>query len=134
MPDEMKPPAPRQANAGMAAAGAAAGVGAGALIMAVLQNYPGVIPQILNWGPAIFVIAGVGWFANRWAAPAISSQQAIGGALERLAATVEHQSTSQHDLVLAMQVNSDKLENVRQTLASLSCNKDPCPVGEIKNG
>jgi methyl-accepting chemotaxis protein len=49
----------------------------------------------------------------------IESQRSTATALQRLADTVEHNATNQHDLVLAMQVNSDKLEQLRGTVNDL---------------
>ncbi len=103
-------------NVGMAAAGTAAGLGAGALLMAVLQNYPGVIPQMLNWGPTLLILAGFAWMANQHLPRFFSSQELIGNSLQRLASTVERDSNSTQDLVLRMQVNSDKLDEVRGVL------------------
>ena len=64
-------------------------------------------------------MAGFLWLAHSYAPPLIDSQRSTATALQKLADTVEHSSSSQHDLVLAMQVNSDKLEQLRGTVNDL---------------
>ena len=59
------------------------------------------------------------WLAHSYAPPLIETQRSTAMALQKLADTVEHNSGSQHDLVLAMQVNSDKLEHVRALVSEL---------------
>ncbi len=101
------------------AAAATGGVGLGVLLATVLGKYPGIVQQIVGWGPALLVI-GLGYMAVEKYGPAlIESHQANALALAKLADTVDRTSNNQHDLVLAMQVNSDKLEQLRATVSDL---------------
>lgn len=102
-----------------AGAGAIAGAGVTALIYTLLQGQPQVVAQLIGWGPGLLIVAGFLWLASSYAPPFIDSQRGIAQGMGRLADTVERTAGSQHDLVLAMQVNSDKLEQVRDTVAEL---------------
>ena len=84
-----------------------------------LEQYKDLLAPLIGWGPGLLVLGGFLWLAHSYAPPLIESQRSTAMALQKLADTVEHSSTSQHDLVLAMQVNSDKLEQVRSTVAEL---------------
>ncbi|OFV92033.1 MAG: hypothetical protein A3H28_04965 [Acidobacteria bacterium RIFCSPLOWO2_02_FULL_61_28] len=84
-----------------------------------LEQYKDLIAPLIGWGPGLLVLGSFLWLAHSYAPPLIESQRTTAMALQKLADTVEHASTSQHDLVLAMQVNSDKLEQVRSTVADL---------------
>ena len=84
-----------------------------------LEQYKELLAPLIGWGPGLLIVLGFLWLAHSYAPPLIESQRCTAMALQRLADTVEHSSTSQHDLVLAMQVNSDKLEQVRHTVADL---------------
>lgn len=105
-----------------------AGAAAGASLIVVLTELArsGALEQskellapLIGWGPGLLILAGFLWLAHRYAPPLIESQRSTSLALQKLADTVEHNATSQHDLVLAMQVNSDKLEQVRAIVAEL---------------
>ena len=105
-----------------------AGAAAGASLIVVLTELArsGALEQskellapLMGWGPGLLILAGFLWLAHRYAPPLIESQRSTALALQKLADTVEHNATSQHDLVLAMQVNSDKLEQVRAIVAEL---------------
>jgi len=118
------PPAPPARRSVLPAAGAAAG--ASMIVLLVELGRSGVLAQskellapMLGWGPGLFILAGFLWLAHSYAPPLIESQRSTALALQKLADTVEHNQTSQHDLVLAMQVNSDKLEQVRAIVAEL---------------
>ena len=84
-----------------------------------LEQYKDVLAPLIGWGPGLLIIAGFLWLAHTYAPPIIESNRATATALQRVADTVEHTANSQHDLVLAMQVNSDKLEQLRGTVADL---------------
>ena len=84
-----------------------------------LQQYKDLLAPLIGWGPGLLIIGGFLWLAHAYAPPIIESRRATAAALQRVADTVEHSSGSQHDLVLAMQVNSDKLEQLRTTVADL---------------
>ena len=84
-----------------------------------LEQYKDLVAPLIGWGPGLLVLAAFVWLAHSYAPPLIESQRATALALQKLADTVEHNASSQHDLVLAMQVNSDKLEQVRATVAEL---------------
>ena len=106
------------------AAGAAAGASMVVLLIelarsGVLEQSKDLLAPMLGWGPGLFILAGFLWLAHSYAPPLIESQRSTALALQKLADTVEHNQTSQHDLVLAMQVNSDKLEQVRAIVAEL---------------
>jgi hypothetical protein len=88
-----------------------------------LEQYKDLLAPLLmpmiGWGPGLLVLLAFLWLAHSYAPPLIESQRSTAMALQKLADTVEHSAGSQHDLVLAMQVNSDKLEQVRSTVAEL---------------
>jgi hypothetical protein len=84
-----------------------------------LEQYKDVLAPLIGWGPGLLVLGGFLWLAHTYAPPLIDSQRATALALQKLADTVAHNSSSQHDLVLAMQVNSDKLEQLRGTVREL---------------
>jgi hypothetical protein len=84
-----------------------------------LEQYKDVLAPLIGWGPGLLVLIGFLWLAHTYAPPLIDSQRATALALQKLADTVAHNSNSQHDLVLAMQVNSDKLEQLRGTVREL---------------
>ncbi len=84
-----------------------------------LQQYKEILAPLLGWGPGLLILMGFLWLAHTYAPPLIESQRATATALQRLADAVEHNDSSSHDLVLAMQVNSDKLEQLRSTVADL---------------
>ena len=84
-----------------------------------LQQYKEILAPLLGWGPGLLILMGFLWLAHTYAPPLIESQRATATALQRLADAVEHNDSSSHDLVLAMQVNSDKLEQLRFTVADL---------------
>ena len=84
-----------------------------------LEQYKDLLAPLIGWGPGLLVLAAFVWLAHSYAPPLIESQRVTAMALQKLADTVEHSAGSQHDLVLAMQVNSDKLEQVRETVAEL---------------
>ncbi len=120
---------PVSASSGLRkAAGPAAGavIGTSVIVLLVelarsgaLAQYSELLAPLLGWGPGLFILMGFFWLAHRYAPPLIESQRSTATALQKLADTVEHNSGNQHDLVLAMQVNSDKLEQVRNTVADL---------------
>lgn len=87
-----------------------------------LQQYKEVLAPLLGWGPGLLILVGFLWLAHTYAPPLIESQHSTATALQRLADAVEHTDCSNHDLVLAMQVNSDKLEQLRTTVAELHAN------------
>jgi hypothetical protein len=134
---EMPPSASSSHPPGSASAGAlgskkvvtpAAGAVVGTSVMVLLielarsgalEQYKDVLAPLIGWGPGLLIVAGFLWLAHSYAPPLIESQRSTATALQKLADTVEHSSGSQHDLVLAMQVNSDKLEHVRTSVADL---------------
>jgi len=118
------PPTPPARRSVLPAAGAAAGASMIVLLFelarsGVLEQSKDLLAPMLGWGPGLFILAGFLWLAHSYAPPLIESQRSTALALQKLADTVEHNQTSQHDLVLAMQVNSDKLEQVRAIVAEL---------------
>ena len=120
---------PGPASSGLKkAVGPAAGalVGTSVIVLLVelarsgaLAQYTELLAPLLGWGPGLFILMGFLWLAHSYAPPLIETQRSTATALQKLADTVEHNSGNQHDLVLAMQVNSDKLEQVRNTVADL---------------
>jgi hypothetical protein len=113
------------------AAAPAAGVlvGTSAIVLLVelarsgaLEQYKDLLAPLLGWGPGLAILTGFFWLAHSYAPPLIESQRSTAMALQKLADTVEHGAAGQHDLVLAMQVNSDKLEQLRDTVAELQNN------------
>jgi hypothetical protein len=106
------------------AAGALVGTSAMVLLVELarsgaLEQYKDLLAPLIGWGPGLLIVAGFLWLAHSYAPPFIESQRHTATALQKLADTVEHSATSQHDLVLAMQVNSDKLEQLRGTVEDL---------------
>ncbi len=123
IPSPNPSPTPAKRSA-LPAAGAVAGASVVVLLIELarsgaLEQYKDVLAPLLGWGPGLFVLAGFLWLAHSYAPPLIESQRSTALALQKLADTVEHNATNQHDLVLAMQVNSDKLEQVRAVVAEL---------------
>ena len=98
-----------------------------------LWQYKDLLAPIFAWGPGLVVLGAFVWLAQSYAPPMIESQVMTAKALQQLADTVERTSNSQHDLVLAMQVNSDKLEQVRDSLRQLPCRRTDCPGGEAED-
>ena len=94
-----------------------------------LQQYKDVLAPLIGWGPGLLIVLGFLWLAHSYAPPLIQSQHSTAMALQKLADTVEHNIGTQHDMVLAMQVNSDKLEQVRERLEKLPCRRADCPEG-----
>ena len=84
-----------------------------------LEQYKEIVAPLIGWGPGLLVLGGFLWLAHSYAPPLIDSQRATAMALQKLADTVAHNASSQHDLVLAMQVNSEKLEQLRGTVREL---------------
>ena len=84
-----------------------------------LEQYKDLLAPLIGWGPGLLILAGFFWLAHSYAPPLTAKQRGTATALQKLADTVEYNSGSQHDLVLAMQVNSDKLEQVRSIEADL---------------
>lgn len=84
-----------------------------------LEQYKDVFAPLIGWGPGLLVLSGFLWLAHTYAPPLIDSQRATAMALQKLADTVAHNSSGQHDLVLAMQVNSDKIEQLRGNVRDL---------------
>jgi hypothetical protein len=84
-----------------------------------LEQYKDVLAPLVGWGPGLLLLSGFLWLAHTYAPPLIESQRATALALQKLADTVAHNSNGQHDLVLAMQVNSDKLEQLRGTVREI---------------
>ncbi|MBI2815465.1 MAG: hypothetical protein HYX72_00850 [Acidobacteria bacterium] len=101
-------------------------VGTSAIVLMVelarsgaLQEYKDALAPLLGWGPGLLMMVGFLWLVHTYAPPLIEAQHATATALQKLADAVEHNDGSNHDLVLAMQVNSDKLEQLRSTVAEL---------------
>ena len=108
------------------AAGALVGTSAMVLLVELarsgaLEQYKDLLAPLIGWGPGLLMVVGFLWLANSYMPPFLESQRHTAMALQKLADTVEHSSYSQHDLVLAMQVNSDKLEQLRTSVANLQC-------------
>lgn len=106
------------------AAGALVGTSAMVLLVELarsgaLEQYKDLLAPLIGWGPGLLILTGFLWLAHSYAPPFLESQRSTATALQKLADTVEHNATSQHDLVLAVQVNSDKLEQLRGTVADL---------------
>ena len=97
-----------------------------------LEQYKDLLAPLIGWGPGLLIVAGFIWLAHSYAPPLIESQHSTATALQKLADTVEHNSGSQHDLVLAMQVNSDKLEQVRNAVTDLQQNFQQIKVNADK--
>jgi len=106
------------------AAGALVGTSAMVLLVELarsgaLAEYKDLLAPLIGWGPGLLILVGFLWLANSYAPPLIETQRTTATALQKLADTVAHNASSQHDLVLAMQVNSDKLEQLRSTVSDL---------------
>jgi hypothetical protein len=109
------------------AAGALAGTSAMVLLMELarsgaLEQYKDLLAPLIGWGPGLLILAGFLWLAGSYGPPFLDSQRSTALALQKLADTVERSAANQHDLVLAMQVNSDKLEQLRGTVSELQAN------------
>ncbi len=118
------PPPPNPKRTVQPAAGAVVGTSVIVLLVELarsgaLEQYKDLLAPLIGWGPGLLIVLGFFWLAHTYGPPLINSQHSTAMALQRLADTVEHSSGSQHDLVLAMQVNSDKLEQLRTTVADL---------------
>src|SRR5690242_9495909 len=81
-----------------------------------LQQYKDALAPLIAWGPGLLILVAFLWLAHSYAPPLILSQQNTATALQKLADSVSRNDCSCHDLVLAMQVNSDKLEQMRSTV------------------
>jgi hypothetical protein len=106
------------------AAGALVGTSAMVLLVELarsgaLEQYKDLLAPLIGWGPGLLIVVGCLWLANSYAPLFLDTQRSTATALQKLADTVEHGAMSNHDLVLAMQVNSDKLEQLRSTVADL---------------
>jgi hypothetical protein len=106
------------------AAGALVGTSAMVLLVELarsgaLEQYKDLLAPLIGWGPGLLILVGFLWLANSYAPQFLDTQRSTATALQKLADTVEHNATNQHDLVLAMQVNSDKLEQLRSTVSDL---------------
>jgi len=126
MPINTPSPSPNSSprRSAIPAAGAVAGASVVVLLVELarsgaLEQYKDLLAPLIGWGPGLIVLCGFLWLAHSYAPPLIESQRSTAMALQKLADTVEHNGSSQHDLVLAMQVNSDKLEQVRAIVAEL---------------
>jgi len=122
-PASAAPTEPKKAVSGPAA-GAVVGTSVIVLLVELarsgaLEQYKDLLAPLIGWGPGLLIVAGFIWLAHSYAPPLIESQRSTATALQKLADTVEHNSGGQHDLVLAMQVNSDKLEQVRSSVTDL---------------
>ena len=84
-----------------------------------LAQYKDALAPLIAWGPGLLVLVAFLWLAHSYAPPLILSQQNTATALQKLADSVSRTDCSCHDLVLAMQVNSDKLEQMRSTVTDL---------------
>ncbi len=84
-----------------------------------LQEYKDVLAPIIAWGPGILILVAFFWLANSYAPSLIESHQATARSLQKLVDAVSYNDGSRHDLVLATQVNSDKLEQLRALVADL---------------
>ena len=149
MPNALKPtetappsfPAPAEAARKKSlapAAGALMGTSAMVLLVELarsgaLEQYKDLLAPLIGWGPGLLILVGFLLLANSYAPPLIESQRSTAMALQKLADTVAHNASSQHDLVLAMQVNSDKLEQLRTTVTELQDHvqrlRADCPSG-----
>ena len=123
-PSSPNPPSTPFKRSQIPTAGAVAGASMVVLLVELarsgaLEQYKDLLAPLIGWGPGLIVLCGFLWLAHSYAPPLIECQRSTAMALQKLADTVEHNATSQHDLVLAMQVNSDKLEQVRATVAEL---------------
>jgi hypothetical protein len=129
--DSLPPPAASPSDASSSARrgiapAAGAVVGTSVLVMLVelarsgaLEQYKDILAPLIGWGPGLLVLGGFLWLAHSYAPPLIESQRGTALALQKLADTVAHSAHGQHDLVLAMQVNSEKLEQLRGTVREL---------------
>jgi hypothetical protein len=84
-----------------------------------LQQYKDALAPLIAWGPGLLILVAFLWLAHSYAPPLILSQQNTATALQKLADSVSRTDCSCHDLVLAMQVNSDKVEQMRSTVTDL---------------
>ena len=85
----------------------------------VLTQYKDFISPFVAWGPGLLIFAAFAWLAHSYAPPLIASHQSMAVAVQKLADTVGHNANQQQDLVLAMQVNSDKIERMNTTLVEI---------------
>jgi hypothetical protein len=125
-PRQPAPAVPESAAKKSVVPTAGALVGTSALVLLVelarsgaLEQYKDLLAPLIGWGPGLLIVVGFLWLANSYAPPFIETQRSTALALQKLADTVERSATSQHDLVLAMQVNSDKLEQLRSTVSEM---------------
>jgi hypothetical protein len=136
--DEKQPAAPSApaAKKGVTQAATGAVVGTSVIVVMVelarsgaLQQYKEVLAPLIGWGPGILILLAFFWLANTYAPPLIESHNATAKSLQRLADAVAYNDGSCHDLVLATQVNSDKLEQLRSTVGELQQHVGQCKEG-----
>jgi hypothetical protein len=114
--------APKKPN--IPASGAVVGTSLIVLLVEVarsgaLQQYKDALAPFIAWGPGMLILIAFFWLAHSYAPPLILSQQNTATALQKLADSVSRNDCSCHDLVLAMQVNSEKVEQLRSTVTDL---------------
>lgn len=92
-----------------------------------LAQYKDFLQPFIAWGPSLVIILVLAWLGRliinsatllmaKYAPPLINSHQNMAAAVQELSATVKTQATRQEDLVLATQVNSDKIDHVTSIL------------------
>ena len=92
----------------------------GALLMAVLQDYPGVLPQVLAWGPTTLVLAGMFWLAAHLGPPFLRSQQDIAQHLGRLSSSIEERFRQEDDVRMAVRALAAKVDDVLAEIRHLN--------------
>jgi hypothetical protein len=126
IPTTSPAPAPAQAPKKTIVPATGALVGTSLIVLLVevarsgaLQQYKDALAPLVGWGPGLLILVAFFWLAHTYAPPLILSQQNTATALQKLADSVSRNDGSCHDLVLALQVNSDKLEQMRSTVTDL---------------
>ena len=98
---------------------AAAGIGIGALLMALLEGYPAVVPQVVAWGPTTLVLVGLGWFTARLAPPFVGAQLEIARSMTDLTAAVRERFRQEDDVRMAVRALAAKLDDVLEEVRRL---------------
>jgi len=136
-------PASSGANGMKRAVAPAAGAVVGTSIMVLLAEiarsgalgqYKDLISPLIGWGPGLLILMGFLWLAHSYAPPLIETHRNTATALQKLADTVAQAATSQHDVVLAVQVNSDKVEQLRGTVSEMQEQLHLIASREERNG
>lgn len=97
-------------------AGVGAGVGLGAVLASLVQGNPALVSQIANWGPALLIMAGMFWLADRHAPQFISAQRDQASAMRGLSDAIQERFHAEDDVRLAVRALSGQIERMAAKL------------------